>query len=515
MRLLVVIMCAAALLPGAALAQAVPAGALTLEQVLELAEARSEAIAIARAGVQRAEGEQVRARSGLFPQLSASVSYERALASEFEGVFENVDLGAGPSEEPAPGEENGGLEDLPFGRENTWRLSLNLSQNLYDWGRIRAQRGIATAGFETAGITLDSSRAQLLYEVTQAYYNAALSARLVAIAEATIEQASATLRQAEASFKAGTQPEFEVLRARVSRDTENPNLIRARVNREIALLRLKQLLELPADADLRIADALADDLLAPPPVFAPRVASIEAALVSADALNAAAPVEQRAPVKEVVTTVRLREAALDFVRAQRMPTFSLISNYGRNAYPSGFLPAFDRTNWTVGVNVQVPVLTGGRLRGDEMVARAELEQTQMRLRQVEELAELDTRSALAELIAARATWEATAGTVQQANRAFELAGIRYDAGVSTQLELSDARVLLQQAEANRAQAARDLQVARARVALLPNLPLALSGGTTTGAQAPLATPPQPVPQTGGTIRNAAGQGVTTSTGAGQ
>ena len=61
--------------------------------------------------------------------------------------------------------------------------------------------------------------------------------------------------------------------------------------------------------------------------------------------------------------------------------------------------------------------------------------------------------------------------MQQANRAYEIANVRFGAGVSTQLELSDSRLLLQQAEANRAQAARDLQVARARVALLPNLPL--------------------------------------------
>ena len=64
-----------------------------------------------------------------------------------------------------------------------------------------------------------------------------------------------------------------------------------------------------------------------------------------------------------------------------------------------------------------------------------------------------------------------AGTVQQASRAYEIADVRYRAGVSTQLELSDSRLLLQQAEANRALAARDLQVARARVALLPELPL--------------------------------------------
>jgi outer membrane protein TolC len=67
--------------------------------------------------------------------------------------------------------------------------------------------------------------------------------------------------------------------------------------------------------------------------------------------------------------------------------------------------------------------------------------------------------------------------------------VRYRNGVSTQLELTDARLLLQQAEANRAIAARDLQVARARVALLPDLPL---GGT---AAAAAARTPQAAPQT--------------------
>src|SRR6185503_13350672 len=99
--------------------EGVPAGPLTLEQVLTLAEARSEAIGISRAGIQRAEGEQVRARSGLFPQLSASASYDRALASEFSGLFDNVDSGNGTND----------FSDLPFGRTNTWRINLTLSQN--------------------------------------------------------------------------------------------------------------------------------------------------------------------------------------------------------------------------------------------------------------------------------------------------------------------------------------------------------------------------------------------------
>ena len=68
--------------------------------------------------------------------------------------------------------------------------------------------------------------------------------------------------------------------------------------------------------------------------------------------------------------------------------------------------------------------------------------------------------------------------VQQAQRAYEIAELRYREGLSTQLELSDARLLLQQAQANRAQAARDVQVARVRLALLPDLPLTDTGANT-------------------------------------
>jgi outer membrane protein TolC len=226
---------------------------------------------------------------------------------------------------------------------------------------------------------------------------------------------------------------------------------------------------------------------------------------------AAAPVPERSAVNEAAATLRLREASLQLTEAQRKPSVTVNSTYSRIAYPSDFFsPTFDRANWTVGAAVSVPILTGGRQRADERVARAELEQSRLQLRQSQELAELDSRSAWAELLAARATWEASAGTVQQAQRAYQIADVRYQAGVSTQLELSDSRLLLQQAEANRALAARDLQVARARIALLPDLPIGAANPLRTqpATQQTPQTPttPQPQPATRGVITNASAPG---------
>ena len=490
-------------------APSLPAGPLTLEQVLAVAESRSETVAIAEVALERNAGDQVRARAALFPQLSASATYDRSLANEFQGVFDDIDFGGdgwrqrrrrrirGPAVRP---------------RQHLARLAVVLAEPLFG----RAHRRAAAArsvGRTSAEQALVGARAQLRFDVTQAYYDALLTDRLVTIARATLDQAGATLQQTQAGFDAGTQPEFEVLRARVSRDNQTPLVIRQRSNQEVAMLRLKQLLELPADYDLRLADDLGDAQLPPAPVFAARVVPVEAALgptQTAVSSLLAAPLPERNAVAEAATVVSLREAALKAVEAERMPSVSFNSTYGRIAYPSGAFPTFDRANWSLGVAMNVPILTGGRQKGDEMVARADIEQAQLQQKQVQELAALDTRAAWAELVAARAAWESSAGTVQQATRAYEIADVRFRNGVSTQLELSDSRLLLQQAEANRALAARDLQVARARVALLPELPL---GAATPGAARPaVGQAPQPAPtpqqqqQGRGQFTSAAAQG---------
>lgn len=514
---------------------AVPSGPLTLEQVLSLAEPRSEAVSIAIAGVQRADADQIRARSGLRPQLSAAASYDRALASEFDNIFSTDNSApACPKFAPNPlasidarvseieraidcGAVGGGgifgstseLANLPFGRKNTWRASLSFSQNLWSGDRNGAQIALASAGHETAELQVTTARAQLLYEVAQAYYDAVLSDQLVSIAGATLDQAGATLKQVEAGLNAGTQPEFEVLRARVTRDTQEPVLIRQRVNRALAFLRLKRLLDLAPDADLQLADGLSDESLPPPPAFVERVSAVESTLRASDApanTVASMSLPQRTAVAQAAAAVQTREAALRLTEAQRKPSVALNSSYSRIAYPENVIGSFNRSNWTVGVSMNVPLLTGGRQRGDELVAQAELQQSRLQQQQSEELAALDTRSAWAELLAARTAWESTAGTVQQAERAYEIANVRYSAGVSTQLELSDSRLQQQQAQANRALAARDLQVARARVALLPDLPIgnAPSASPVVPPSSP-SVPAQPVQQNNGQLRNASAQ----------
>src|SRR5204862_739163 len=140
------------------------------------------------------------------------------------------------------------------------------------------------------------------------------------------------------------------------------------------------------------------------------------------------------------------------------------------------------TNWTIGLASQIPLFTGGRIRGDKMVAEANLREAQARYDQLREFAALDSRVTINNLLQSRAAWQASQGTAEQAARAYSIAEVRYKEGISTQIELNDARILLEQAVANRALAARNLQVARVKLALLPDLPLQTTGAALAQAQ---------------------------------
>jgi hypothetical protein len=113
-----------------------------------------------------------------------------------------------------------------------------------------------------------------------------------------------------------------------------------------------------------------------------------------------------------------------------------------------------------------------------MIAQANLDEGRARAQQTRELAALDTRIALNSYEQAEAAWRASQGTAEQAQRAYSIDQIRYSEGLSTQTDLTQSRLLLEQAVVNRVSAARDFAIARMRLALLRDLPLQAGGGAT-------------------------------------
>ena len=500
---------------------------LALDEAVRIAESNSETIRIARAGVQRAQGQQYQARSQRLPQLNGSASYTRTLASQFSsagGSAPAVDT-TKPVPPPAPCDQYllgptattadrlAGLEDasrcalgsnpfssfgnLGFGAKNQYNVGLAFSQYLFAGGRIQAQNDVANASRRTADIELAAQRAQLRLDVTQAYFDAALADRLVALAESSAVQTNNVLKQTQLGRNVGNLSEFELLRAQVSSANQRPIVIQRQSDREVAYLRLKQMLNLPLDSPVLLTTVVDDP------------AAIDAAISATSNMSDTSAVN-RATVREAVEAIDAQRGLLRVAKAQRFPTLALTSQYGKVAFPITNFPKTGdfRTNWTIGVASTIPLFTGGRIKGDQLVAEANLNEAKARYDQVREFAALDSRVTLNNLLQARAAWDASRGTAEQASRAYSIAEVRYKEGISTQIELNDSRILLEQAVANRALAARNLQVASVKLALLPDLPLqtgTTSPATTTASQQQSQQSSQP---TQAASQQAAGQQTT-------
>jgi outer membrane protein TolC len=423
---------------------------LSLEDALRIGSGQSETVWVAEAGVMRAVGTEIVSRSGLLPQVSGSANYTRTLRSQYASLFRNL-----------PPSQAGGFQALPFGQLNQYTLGLSLSQFVFDGGQTVARLRASRARRRSAEIDVDAQRAEALLDVTSAYFDALLSDRLVGIAEASLGQQEEILRQTTVAFQVGDKSEFEQLQARVSRDNQVPQVLQSRSRRQEAYLRLKQLLNVPLEDDVRLTTPLE---------------TLPARFAAPSDLST----DERAPVRQAAEEVQANQDLLAGARAERWPTISVSSFYNPVAYPIDPFPANGdfRENWTVSVNLSVPILTGGRIAGDQMVARGNLSEARARLKQTREAAELDVRTAQLDLADAQAILKSNESTAEQAQRGSQIAQLRYREGLSSQLELQNARFLFDQAEVNRAQALRNVQVARARLALIRDLPL-----TTLGSQA--------------------------------
>jgi outer membrane protein len=422
---------------------------LSLDDAINTALGRGEEISLAKAGVRAAEGGEDVARSGMLPQLSASATYVRTLKSQYSGLSSSSSTNDSSTKGIASLFKN-----LPFGRENQWQLGLNLSQAIFTGGRLSAQSDAAEARKRVADIDLTAAEAQLVLNVTQSYYDAALADTLLIISRNALAEAEEVNRQTELQYQVGAKAEFDALRARVAMENQVPAVLQAENDRTQAQYRLKQLLNIPLDDSLALTTPVVDS-------------------VTRFAMRSDTATEQRSSVVQAGQGVEAAKAQVRIAQSARWPQIYLSSTYSPVAYPDQFIPNNNDWlfNWTAAVNLSLPLYTGGNISGNVEMAQAGVEQAAARLEQAREAAAMDSRVSLDLLRTAEANLRATSGTADAARRAYEIANVRFAQGISTQLELNDARLQEEQARANWARAVRNYQVARAKLALLKDLPV--------------------------------------------
>jgi outer membrane protein TolC len=166
-------------------------------------------------------------------------------------------------------------------------------------------------------------------------------------------------------------------------------------------------------------------------------------------------------------------------RGAFFPDISVGVNYGKLGYPTdpfNFNSLDWRTDWNATVGVRIPIFDGLRRNAQLDQAQVNLTNARLQLAQLREGVQLQYQQALGERQRAQEEIAARQQTVTQAQRVYDLTVLRYERGLATQLEVSDARLALLQARTNLAQALSDFYVAEATVNR------ALGGTNTTGTR---------------------------------
>jgi len=441
-----------------------------LDEAIARAVGQSQEVRLARSQVRLAEAQVGTARSGIFPQLDGRVGYTRTFASPFSGgggfvLPDSLRFEPDPSapladrvaylEDHAETAGLGSLGslfgDLPFGQENAYTAAIVGSQTLFSGGRLNAGLRIAREYLEAARLNLQEETAEIELQVRSAYYRARLAQELVSISRAALEQGERFLRSERLRREAGVGSELDVLRAEVSVANLQPQLIEAVNAAEVATLDLKRLIDIPLGQDVALSTPL--DVPA-------NFAETEAPAAIAEQLS------RRAAVAAQERQVAIREAQVRIARSRYFPTLDLSFTVGRQLFPTGVFKLNEqwRSDASASLSLSVPIFHGGRTRGEVRQAQVAVDQERLRLTQLRENVQVTYERARGERERARSSIAARQLTVQQAQRVYDLTVLRYEQGLASQLEVSDARLSLLQARTNLAQAVTDFYIANATLA---------------------------------------------------
>jgi outer membrane protein len=264
---------------------------------------------------------------------------------------------------------------------------------------------------------------------------------LLRVAHQTVEDRRLTLDRVSALAKANLKSSLDVSFAEVALGDATLLELRAKDRLDAAYAELATALG-SRDEGVR---ALAEEPLPPPP-------SEDVASLVRSAL---------ADRPELLAFRAQRDAALKMASAEKAARYPVVAAIGAVGFSPYRDDRLEATYATAGVNVSVPVLTGGRLSAREQETALRASAAARTLDDQENRIERDVRTSWLD---ARTAFKAIAITGQlldSASRALDLAESRYNLGISSIVELSQAQLQKTQAEIADATARYDYQLRRA------------------------------------------------------
>ena len=320
-------------------------------------------------------------------------------------------------------------------------MGVTVSQLIADFGRTTELSASARLTSEAENMRVKATRADILLNVHRTYFAALRSLAIVRIAESTVQARELLVDQITALVNAKLKSELDLSFARTNLAEANL-LVSAAVNEYQS--GQAQLSEAMGFGDARSFTLTEESM--PVEETAARESLTALALRDRPDLLAA----------RLDTDASRRFAAAE--QALKYPVVSAVATAGIipvrvNGLSSRYLAG--------GVNLSLPFMNGGLFKARQREAEFRSRQAEQRLKQLEIGVSRDVAVAMLDVTTAQERIGLTQQLIAQASLALDLAQSRYDLGLSSIVELSQAQLVKTNAEIQIAAARYDYQLRRA------------------------------------------------------
>jgi outer membrane protein TolC len=405
------------------------AGALTLNESIDLALRQNPAVREAYQGTAQAAGKLSQAATSFLPSLKLDGSMGKSYSQP-------------QTMQIAPGTY------MTFGtsdQADISRYNLTLSQPVFVAALLPGY-GLARKNYDLARENLRKVAQETVYNTIVAYANVIRAQKLAGLSEQSLNMAKSHLNQAQIMFNAGVTPKADLLRNQVQVLNAEVALTKARSGLYIAESSFNNVLGRSPGQAAEVDEKELGHTPPPPPDYEKLISEM---------------FKSRPDWQQLILSEEMAKDYLTVAKTEYFPSFMLVGNYGntKTEYPSY---KSDVNSWTAVVSGSWSLFnlpTAGKVAEAQAGLAAQL----ARRENVKNGLELELRSAYYELKSALETIELTKKALEYAEENYKVSEMRYKTGAGTNLDSLDAQVSLTQARINDLQAKFDLEIARAKI----------------------------------------------------
>ncbi len=409
----------AALLSGALLLSATPAKALGFLEAYRAALTSDPTYQAAIAENDAGQENIALGRAGLLPQISASGSRYKV---------------KGDQEYPQQTLTGTRRVTNPLDYTSNSRV-VQLRQTLLNWGSIAQYRqGKARAGY--SGEIFRSKQQDLALRLSSSYFQVLLAQHSIELAEARRDTLNQQVKTTEKQFEAGDGTITDVDEARARFDLSAAQLIEARDQLTVALRSLR---EMVGETPLSLA-VLKTELPLVSPAPDTLEAWIELALDSSPEIAAA----------RQALEVAARE--VDKSRGGHLPTVDLIAAYNKSQSETVTSINQDTTTRQVGLQVNIPIFSGGYTNALTNQAIANRQRATYELEAAVNRTQLEVTRQFSGTLSGIAKVQALQLAVASSEKAVHSTKMGFQAGMRTNVDILNAEEQLYQSRRNLAEA---------------------------------------------------------------